>query len=499
MIRATCICAITIVLAVATASGAPPSSPQIATTPFFDDFTTGSVNADTWLIAHRQWGGIGVNGGVVPKNVAVEDGHLVLTGLGKFYEGPVLGINKYGIPRTHGRRIGGAIATRQYFASGRYEVRARVAPHFGVCSAVSSMHYREFYPGSPQYVPSPEAPGKPYIINHEIDIELPGRPAKLAFDDVAFDYGLFNTWCGQREDQFNDTYLKIGQHQDDGDFHVYRYEWHTGDDSGDNPPRVEFFVDDRQIYTSREHIPDAAARFWLQLWFPDRWAGEPYFDETQMFVDWVRITPYGDANDRAIAESYPDDGWARAVEPLTVQFRERLNRTAPPDKILTAADFETPEPRNNLGGVYRSFARYPAEASVHINATVRQPDTGQALQLDYKVPTGHWAGFWMRFGETSVFLDARAYSYITFMIKGDSGGESIEIGVSDRSWIAREDSRRMGHVRDFLADGVTTDWQKVIIPLAGVADLDRRELNGISFTCDTGSGTVFIDNVQLED
>ena len=48
---------------------------------FFEDFSgTGGLNASTWLVARRQWGGVGKNGGVVPENVHFRgDGTVVLS------------------------------------------------------------------------------------------------------------------------------------------------------------------------------------------------------------------------------------------------------------------------------------------------------------------------------------------------------------------------------------------------------------------------------------
>ncbi len=109
--------------------------------PFVDNFN-GDALSNAWLVAHKQWGGSAA-GSVVADNVAVRDGNLVLTAHGDLYNGPVRGINKDSSPRPDGKRTGGAVATDLYYASGSYEIRMKVAPTLGVCSAIWTFHYEE--------------------------------------------------------------------------------------------------------------------------------------------------------------------------------------------------------------------------------------------------------------------------------------------------------------------------------------------------------------------
>lgn len=107
----------------------PYPSPQPE---LFDDFTNG-IDPNRWLIADKAWGGD--NGGVVPANVEVLDGFVRLRAHGDEYGGDVVG---------HGgrtTRVGATIATRDYYASGRYEVRARTAGFgSGECILELSLH-----------------------------------------------------------------------------------------------------------------------------------------------------------------------------------------------------------------------------------------------------------------------------------------------------------------------------------------------------------------------
>lgn len=296
---------ISVIAAFAAVSASVPTiSVSSADTPsdiFFDDFTDGTLDGDKWLAAYKNWGGKvtenGVkrdyNGGVLPQNITLADGRLILTGHGNLYEGDIRGINRDMSKRENGKRTGAAIATKEYFASGSYEVMAKVAPELGACSAIWTFEYEEDWDTGE-------------ITNHEIDIEMPGRPASEK-KNQSFEYALCNTWTGENEGQYKTGYTDIGADQADGKFHKYRFDWHTGDENEEK--RVDFFFDDKLVYTSTKHIPTNAGRLWIGLWFPNAWAGVPDFDTTAFEIDYVKITPFHEKGDTPQNETYPDDGW----------------------------------------------------------------------------------------------------------------------------------------------------------------------------------------------
>ena len=67
------------------------SAAEQTTDEFYDDFSSGTLDPDKWLVAYKNWGGkvtengekVDYNGGVIPQNVSVQNGKLVLTGNGK--------------------------------------------------------------------------------------------------------------------------------------------------------------------------------------------------------------------------------------------------------------------------------------------------------------------------------------------------------------------------------------------------------------------------------
>ena len=277
---------------------------------FFDDFNEDSLDTSKWLVADKWWGGD--NGGVVPENVSVSDGTLKLEGHGNFYKGDV---SSHQSMTSGGIRTGAAIATREYYSSGSYEVVAKVAPELGACSAMWTFEYEEYYPGSPEYEAS-GATGQYSTVNHEIDIEFPTNSS--THSEPSFKSGRFNTYIAENRHKSN--FQDLPYAVDDGQFHTYRFDWHTGDTAQE--ARVDYYVDDNYICTNTEYVPSNASRFWIGIWFPyamdsdhdghydTGWAGTPDFDTTVFEIDSVKITPYHESGDTVGKESFPDDGWA---------------------------------------------------------------------------------------------------------------------------------------------------------------------------------------------
>jgi len=289
----------------------PYPSPQPE---LFDDFSTG-LDPQKWLIADKAWGGD--NGGVIPANVEIIDGIVRLAAHGDDYVGDVTG---------HGgrtTRVGATIVTRDYYASGRYEVRARVPQTLGAASAFWSYHYIEYHPSQPEYWTEPNR-----IRNSEIDWEFPtARDDGSQNDPVSFDYARANSWGGKFGGEGGNVSLRpdIGELVADGEFHTYAYEWHAGGDGRD--PFVAWFIDDVEVARhtgasfGQDNVPHRASRFWIGIWFPASgyrdqvgWAGSPDFDTAYLDIDWVRITPSYAPADTYEPETWPNGFYAAPDE-----------------------------------------------------------------------------------------------------------------------------------------------------------------------------------------
>ena len=226
----------------------PPGCPKPEA--FFDDFIDG-IDKSKWLVAHKSWGGGNgfTNGGVVLENVEedITNGKVIFHAHGNDYNGDIKGINKDLSRQSTGVRTGSAIATREYFGAGSYEIRMKAAEELGVCSAIWTFYYNDddYYSGVP-------------IVNHEIDIELPGRPGPGTVG-IDFDQALLNTWVGEIGSLYEAGYTQLPSRQDDGQFHTWRFDWHT--EEGDR--KVDFYLDGQLLRTMRNHIPFYSGRLWL--------------------------------------------------------------------------------------------------------------------------------------------------------------------------------------------------------------------------------------------
>lgn len=222
----------------------------------FDDFSNG-IDSDRWLIAHQAWGDD--NGGVIKENVGyTDDGLLVLTGNGNYYKGNLRGVGK----RSDGTKTGGALISDFTVGPGRYEVKMKVLPRVGACSA--------FWTFS-----KPTIDGK--IENHEIDIEFPGNGDFRK---------IWNTSYINLENTGKENYKTETSPVNDGEWHTYGFDWMT------DPARIVYYFDGKQVAEATTIVPYREGRIWLGVWFPLNWTGNPNFDTEYMFVDYVKYIPF---------------------------------------------------------------------------------------------------------------------------------------------------------------------------------------------------------------
>ena len=290
------------------------SHPLAAETPqgFVDHFDSG-INPERWIVINKQWGGD--NGGVSSQNihwVNAPDHPLELWAQGDLYQGPPKGAKGQTI------RVGSALATREYYASGEYAVCAKLPPDIGVASAFWLFHYLELSPDDPDFIS-----GKSPIRNSEIDWELPTHPDINT--PISYRYAKTNAWGGKKpgEDDYFTAIVDLApfnQGKDpaqDEHYHLYEIRWRSGNTLPNRkvqPGSIEWlFASDcnqpAQLVKhlsgktgTKDDIPYRAARFWIGLWFPvsktpyenkyTGWAGTPHFKETQLLIRWVRIAPY---------------------------------------------------------------------------------------------------------------------------------------------------------------------------------------------------------------
>jgi hypothetical protein len=138
------------------------------------------------------------------------------------------------------------------------------------------------------------------------------------------------------------------------------------------------------------------------------------------------------------------------------------------------------------------------------NASGVKPFAGKnySLQIDYDTSKGYgWFFDGLASDWGNVDTSLTGYNYLSFWVRGNAGGEGFQVGLGNSSYV---ESRMQ--VNQFLPNGITTQWQKVVIPLSvleasspitrGVVSkfviaVDGTALNGAA------QGTVYIDNITF--
>ena len=281
-----------------------------------------NLDCDKWLVVKKTWGNANAinNNGVVPENLElVCGGGMRFHGHGDLYNGPIVGDT---INLGNGKvRVGACLATKNYYASGLYEVEAKLT--VGMVNAFWTFHYIEdanYQNGA--------------IKNSEIDWEFPSN--SISGPKSTIQDGLCNTWGGlcNGEGYYSTTAVNGGSGDLSQDFHKYKIEWHTGGNG--IAPSVSWYIDERLVKTETNvlHIPFRASRFWIGVWYGNSdWitGGDPsilQYDDKFMEVKSVKITPYFEVNDIYENETVPTDGFAFSNTIPTFPCGEVLSTTA---------------------------------------------------------------------------------------------------------------------------------------------------------------------------
>ena len=235
----------------------------------FDDFSNG-VDKSNWYIGNQAWGGS--NGGVIPANVNyTDDGALVLTGNGGYYsDNDVRGVGEI----KDGRYTGAALISKFKVRSGRYEIKMKVLPRLGACTAFW-VYANDANTGA----------------NHEIDIELPGgninRP--VTFENVLNTNYITENFRHSQDKKISSLYEDEKEvFLNDGEWHVFGFDWYT------DPELVVYYVDGKVTAVSDVFVPYMESRLWLGCWFPvaSAFVGNAEFEKDNMYVDYVKYIPF---------------------------------------------------------------------------------------------------------------------------------------------------------------------------------------------------------------
>ena len=129
----------------------------------------------------------------------------------------------------------------------------------------------------------------------------------------------------------------------------------------------------------------------------------------------------------------------------------------------------------------------------------RVGDQGRSLRLDFDKRTTGWCGYYTLLNQIDgAYYDLTPYKGVAFWVRGAKGGEMFEIGMADKSWLTIGDSVKAGSIEKYLPDGVTTQWQQVVIPLSDFGKLDWAQMGSFVINFHRpGKGTLFVDDLRF--
>jgi hypothetical protein len=158
---------------------------------------------------------------------------------------------------------------------------------------------------------------------------------------------------------------------------------------------------------------------------------------------------------------------------------------------------------NGWGGQYNAFMREPSWARTYLDPSITRSSPGHSLRITAYREAEGFCGLWIDFYPGSEaprrYLDASAYRYLSFWIKGQKGGEDFDVELTDEAGVENEDSRPRRPLHAYLPQGVTTQWQEVVIPLIDFRGLNRRRLVHMSLSITKpGDYRFYLDDIAFK-
>ncbi|MBI2645867.1 MAG: hypothetical protein HYW85_02375 [Deltaproteobacteria bacterium] len=199
--------------------------------------------------------------------------------------------------------------------------------------------------------------------------------------------------------------------------------------------------------------------------------------------------------------SLPEKSFASGIQPLTL-----ASRSAPViNGVSKVADFDNGL-ENHLSGFFNEFQKTPSKASVTLSSHIRRGKSGRSLEITYQKEAKGFCGTWVHFfnfqkaPKERIYLNATPYTHFSFWVRGMKGKEDAAIQLADASWEKTEDSVYYGNISKFLPKGVTTEWQRVVIPLRQdfYKNINFKKLANITLNFrEKSKGVLYIDDIAF--
>jgi len=167
--------------------------------------------------------------------------------------------------------------------------------------------------------------------------------------------------------------------------------------------------------------------------------------------------------------------------------------------ILKVADFDSGSKPNNLGGDFGAWNRDETDLTQmcvdSFSSEVKYGDKGYSLKLAYDVdsPNPAYNGFWTKLQNQNL----SDYKELVFFVKGDE-----EKGFTPRFKVELKNPTQ---VASFLVTGVTSEWQKVVVPFQkfkAITDWSQMTEFVVVFddlTSNPKEGVIYIDDIYFSD
>jgi hypothetical protein len=236
---------------------------------FYETFGTADLDPGRWLVAHGapKVGETPIAGGFLRDNVALDQGTLVLRVRGSKYAGDLRGFSDNGAISSDVLQSGAAVATRDLFGSGTYQVEGRISAPTGITLALWWMR------------DDPAEGG--------IDVRTPDEVAAAQ----SYTHVQLRTRDGAGETRLSED---AGVALDDGARHILRFDWYT---TGQNS--VRFWIDDVARSLVRTHLPGTrAGRLWIAAY--TEMGATADFDTAEVRIDNAFVTPFGNLGDECV-------------------------------------------------------------------------------------------------------------------------------------------------------------------------------------------------------
>lgn len=237
---------------------------------FYDGFD--SLEKKNWQVLKGYWGAN--NGGVSPENVSItEEGTLALSGNGLYYsKNEIESFGQY----KDGRKCGASLISNFKALPGHYEIKRKVHPRIGACTAFWTYGNRP-------------VEGESENENAEIDVELPGGSKS---GKITYKKALYTNWVTEKaSDSIEADISETNQDTvayNDNQWHTFGFDWYT------DPGRVVYFCDGKITNVSTTFVPTLAGRLWVGVWFPNGFTGNAAFERDYRFVDYIKYNPFKD-------------------------------------------------------------------------------------------------------------------------------------------------------------------------------------------------------------